>query len=136
MLSILTDSQKAVVETITMKMHIKPALQYLKDVGFEMCNRTYYRHKKKVEEMKYERMRHIALHFQDQHLEGISKLELVENLMWENYHAEKDPSKKVKILETIANTQPYLSSYYEATKYVFESDVKPREHVDLGEPIV
>ena len=41
--------------------------------------------------------------------------------MWENYHKETNPTKKVKILESIVNTQPYLSSYYEATTIVLES---------------
>ncbi len=104
MLSILTDSQKAVVETITMKIHVGPALLYLKDVGHEMSERTYFRKKRELEDMKLERLEFIAKHFEDQHLHRLDKLELIENLMWENYHAEENPSKKVKILESIVNT--------------------------------
>jgi hypothetical protein len=40
MQSILTDSEKAVVEIVTMKMYIRPALEYLKDMGFKMSERT------------------------------------------------------------------------------------------------
>jgi hypothetical protein len=38
--------------------------------------------------------------------------------MWEEYNKEEDPCKRVQILKDIAHIQPYLSSYYEATKYI------------------
>ena len=50
--SILTDSEKAVVPTITMRLNLREALEYLKNTGFELSERTYFRYKKKVESMK------------------------------------------------------------------------------------
>ncbi len=60
--------------------------------------------------------------FEDQHLERIDGLELIEKKMWEEYNKEKEPFKRVQILKDIAQVQPYLSSYYEATKYVIDKD--------------
>ena len=120
----LTDSEKAVVETMTMKMHTKFALQYLKDNGHDMSERTYFRHKKKVEAMKWQRLVHIAELFTDQHLQRIDKLELVEHLMWSEYEKEKSPFKRVEILSYIVNMQPYLSNYYGATRFVLEKRLK------------
>ena len=60
MLSILSDTQKAVLDTVTMRLDLTNALDYVKHVGFPMKRRTYYRHKKKIEDMKLERMRFIA----------------------------------------------------------------------------
>lgn len=60
MLTTLSDSEKAVVETLTMRLKLRQALDYLRELGFEMSERTYYRHKKKIEESKLDRMRHIA----------------------------------------------------------------------------
>ena len=40
--------------------------------------------------------------------------------LWEEYNKEKEPFKRVQILKDIAQIQPYLSSYYEATKYVID----------------
>jgi uncharacterized protein (DUF488 family) len=77
---------------------------------------------KKRSDMKLERMQHIALYFQDQHLERIDKCELIEKLMWENYR--KGDNNRVKILESIISIQPYLSAYYDATRYVLEKRVK------------
>ena len=40
MLSILRASEKTVAETITMKMHVKIALEHLENVGHPMAERT------------------------------------------------------------------------------------------------
>jgi hypothetical protein len=123
-LSILSDTEKAVVQTITMKLHPDEALTYLKDCGIKMARRSYFRHKKKVESMKWQRLVHTANMFTDQHLQRIDKLELVEELMWKNYHEEKSPSKRVTILQAIVSMQPYLSNYYGATTFVLRRRLK------------
>jgi len=121
MLSILSDTQKAVVDTITMRLNLAHALDYVKHLGFPMGRRTYYRHKKKIQEMKLERMHFIAkVAYEEQHLERVDRMEMIENQMWINYWKEKDRFKKVKILVEIVNIQPYISSYYEATKDLVE----------------
>ena len=131
MLSILTETQKAVVETITMR-HPMQALHYLKEAGHEMSRAKYFRHKKKINEMKFERMKYIAEHFQEQHLERIDKCEIIESLMWVNYYAEKNPIHKVKILESITEMQQYLSAYFDATRDVLMQSIK--SNADLKGP--
>lgn len=74
MLSILSDTEKAVVETITRGMHVEPALEFLKDQGHKMSRATYFRQKKKIEEIKETRMQYIAEHFQELHLEKIDHI--------------------------------------------------------------
>ena len=66
-----------------------------------------------------------------QHLQRIEQLETILDLSWVNYTAEVDPSKKQKILESIAVLQPMLSKYYEETQYVIEFDSKRLERNDL-----
>jgi hypothetical protein len=103
--SILSDTEKAVVETITMRMHTDEALAYLKDCGITMVKRSYYRHKKKVESLKWERLMHAANLFTYQHLQRMDRLELVEQL-WKHYQGEPSPYRKVGILQAIVSTQP------------------------------
>ena len=76
-----------------MVMKLQPAetLAYLKDCGIKMARRSYFRYKKKVESMKWQRLVHAANLFTEQHLQRIDKLELIEELMWKNYHEEKSP---------------------------------------------
>jgi hypothetical protein len=107
-----------------MRLDIRQALSYLKESGFDICERTYYRYKRKVESLKWERLLHIANLFTDQHLQRMDKLELVEQLMWKEYHQEKSPAKRVTILQAIVMMQPYLSGYYDATKYVISKRLK------------
>jgi len=121
MLSLLSDTEKAVVETIRMRLSIEQSLQYMKDNGFSISRATYFRHKKKMEDNKLERLYHMAnIGFEYQHLDRIDGLELIEKKMWEEYNKEKDPWKRVQILKNIVEVQPYLSSIYEASKFVID----------------
>jgi hypothetical protein len=122
--NILTERQKAVVETIRTRLTEKEALEYLRNAGFETSDTTWYREKKQLEKMKLKRLYHIAkIGFEDQHLERIDNCELIQKLMWQNVREEKDPYKRNQILKDILSLQPYLSTYYEATKDVMkESD--------------
>ncbi len=120
MLSMLGDKEKAVIDTITMRFHAPEALVYLEKLGMKMGIATYYRYRKKVEAMKLQRMQFIAQHFQELHLEKIDRLELIDRLMWQEYEKETQPYRRVKILETIANAQATVSSYYESTTIALE----------------
>jgi len=52
-----------------------------------------------------------------QHLERLDRMESIKNQMWPNYwHAYE----KVKILSEIANIQPIVSAYHDATKGLLE----------------
>ncbi|MDR4512330.1 MAG: hypothetical protein MRJ93_11580 [Nitrososphaeraceae archaeon] len=118
MADILTDTERAVVESIRMRLSTEQALVYMKDVGYPVARATYFRYKKKLEEKKFERLNHIAkIGFIDQHLERIDGLELIEKKMWVEYNREKDPFKRIQMLKTIAQVQPYISTYYETTKF-------------------
>ena len=119
--NIISDRQKAVIETIRMRLSEQKSLEYLKEVGFTCSVATFYREKKKVEEMKLKRLYHIvSIGFVDQHLDRIDNTELCLKLMWENYNKEQDPYKKFQMFKDIILVQPYLSSYYEVTKLVIE----------------
>src|SRR4030095_15005326 len=113
----LTEKEKQVIATMRMRLPYQQALLYLQEVGCPMKQSTYYHHRKKLEDKKLERLDFIArIGYEDQHLERIDQLELIQELMWQNYHLCKNHFQKTLILEKIANVQPYLSSYYDATK--------------------
>jgi hypothetical protein len=135
MSNILSDTEKAVVETIRMRLSTEQALQYMKDNGFSVSRATYFRHKKKLEEKKLERLYHMAtLGFEYQHLDRIEGLELIEKKMWEEYNKEKDPFKRVQILKDIVEIQPYLSSIYESLKFVIDDKkiIKTKGIIELN----
>ena len=88
--NVLSERQKAVIETIRMRLTEKQALAYLKEVGFEMSDTTWYREKNKVEKLKLKRLYHIAqIGFQDQHLDRIDIYEMGFKMMWQNVLLEE-----------------------------------------------
>jgi hypothetical protein len=116
-----------------MRLTIAQSLEYMKDAGYTVSQATYCRMKNKLQSLKLERLYNIAKYgFTDAHLERIDQLELIQKLMWDDYHNCKDPYKRTCILEKIANIQPYLSAYYEATKDVI---VKKKQEDDTPKPI-
>jgi len=132
--NLITDRQRAVVETMRMKLSEKLALAYLKGEGFEMCAMTWYREKRKLEQMKLKRLYHIAqIGFQDQHLETIDQYEMGFKMMWQNVLRERDPYKQNSMIKDILLLKPYLSSYYEATKLIIEKQKPDTENESVNE---
>lgn len=119
--NLLTDRQRAVIETVRMKLNETTAMAYLKSVGFEMSLSTWYREKRAVEKMKLKRLYYIAqIGFEDQHLQTIDEFEMGFKMMWQNVLRERDPYKQNAMIRDIFLLKPYLSSYYEATKLIIE----------------
>lgn len=104
------------------------------DKGFAISRAEFYRLKKKVEESTQERLNLIASkEYLTQHLERIDTLRTILKEMWANYHLEKNPFKKVQILEKIEENQLYLSSYYDSTRYVLEQGAKVKHQEKQAE---
>ena len=117
----LSDTDKAILETMRMRLSTAHALQYLKDNEFPLSRASYFRHKKKLEEKKLKRLYEIAkIGFQDQHLETIDQYEMGFKMMWENVLREQDPYKQNSMINDILLLKPYLSAYYEATKLIID----------------
>ena len=118
----LTDYKRAVLTTITMRLTRKEAVAYLNAEGYPISNATLGRIKSELRWNSLQRMHKIAAYeFHQQHLNRIDNCELIAKLMWQEYLRERSPYRRVLILKEIKELQPYLSSYYEATKMVLES---------------
>jgi len=116
-----------IIECMCLRLKEKEALSYLDDKGFKISHDLYYRLRKKVIKTTHERLNLIASkEFLTQHIERIDMLRTILNEMWANYHLEKQPLKKVQILEKIEENQVYLSSYYDSTRYVLEQAAKSK----------
>ena len=117
----LRDTEKAVIETMRMRLTTDQALQYLKDNEFPLSRASYFRYKKKLEEKKLKRLYEIAkIGFQDQHLETIDQYEMGFKMMWQNVLREQNPFRQNVMIKDILLLKPYLSAYYEATKLIID----------------
>jgi len=121
------DREILVVQTMCMRLSEKDSLKWLKQHGYDIKQATFYKIKAHIkgstEKRKFDLTREGLW---EQHLERIDQLETILKLTWQNYHMEDLPSRKVRILETIANLQPLLSTYYQASQKVTEHDIQKR----------
>jgi hypothetical protein len=95
-------------------------LQILEKNGFKITDRTLRRDKNKIKENNLKRLFEITINydFQNQHIEKLQKLEYLERGMFDDIQDCKDPFKRSKIREMIANLQPITSSYMDYASYV------------------
>lgn len=97
------------------------SVEYMKDVGYPMSERSLYRWKQHLNTTKRERLYEIArIGYEDEHTDSIEEIELARKLMWKEYYECKGSVSRATILEKIINTRPLLSSYYDSTKEVIE----------------
>lgn len=117
-----------VIDCMAMNLHENQALKYLDDNGFDISRAEFYRLKNEIKESPQELLNLIASkEFLTQHLERIDTLRTILKEMWANYRLEKNPTKRVQILEKIEENQLYLSSYYDSTRYVLQQAVKNKQ---------
>jgi hypothetical protein len=120
--------KSAIIEVMVMKLGEKEGLEYLFRKGFKISRQYYHKLKKQIKESRFDRLNLIArTEFVDQHLERIDTLNLIQHEMWVQYYKEKEPFKKVQILEKIAELQTYLTEFYDASRYVMEKSIQQKE---------
>lgn len=127
-----TGIEPYIIDCMAMNLHENQALKYLDDNGFDISRAEFYRLKNEVKESTEERLNLIASkEFLSQHLERIDTLRTILKEMWANYHIEKNPTKRVQILEKIEENQLYLSSYYDSTRYVLQQATQQKQNKQI-----
>jgi hypothetical protein len=108
-----------IIEVICLRLHEQEALSYLEDRGYKISAAELYRLKNEVKNSTNRRLNFVASEeFLSQHLERIDTLKTIEGELWNNYHAETNPTKKSNILMQIAELQQLLAAFYDSTQYI------------------
>ena len=84
-----------------------------------------------MKEHQLDRLYEIAKEgFVSQHLNRIDDLLVIKKEMWQCYYSQKkkDPFKAAQILNLLMQVQPYISQYYEASKYIMEKIKRANNH--------
>lgn len=114
-----------IIHSMAMNLSEIDSLAYLRDRGYKISRQYFYKLKKDIRESKFSRLALIAKEeFVSQHLERIDTLNLIHQELWILYRKEKNTFKQSLILEKIADLQQYLSSYYDASRYVMEKGIQ------------
>ena len=104
-----------------MRFNERESLDYVKEQGCQLSRAQYYRIKKRIQDSKFDRLNQITKGFIDHHLERLDTLELINHEMWTSYR--KGDYKAMDALSKIAQIQPIVSSYFEASKMVMEDEI-------------
>jgi hypothetical protein len=107
-----------VMRCMVMRLDEREALEYIKEQGYDLSRAQFYRIKKNIRGSRFERLSAVAKGFVDHHLERMDTLDLVNREMWQKYR--KGDYKALDALSKIAEAQPLISNYYDATKMVIE----------------
>lgn len=110
-----------IIEIDVLGLHEKEALQRLADKGFDISRAYYYKIQKQIKESRLDRLHLIAKDgLIDSHLQILDTLNFIQKEILANYKKEKDPTKRVLILEKLEQLQYSKSSYMDASQYIYE----------------
>jgi hypothetical protein len=108
----------------SVKQSLEYVNRYLKKEGKKQIKeRQFFRIKQYMKEHQFDRLFEIAKEgFVTQHLARIDDLELIKRKMWDMFYKleKNDPFRACQVLVWLMQVQPYLSQYYEASKYIME----------------
>ena len=104
-----------------MRFNEKESLEYVRKQGYRLSHAQYYRIKKRIQDSKFDRLNQIAKGLVDHHLERLDTLELINHEMWASYR--KGDYKAMDALSKIAQIQPIVSNYFEASKMVMDDEI-------------
>src|SRR4029079_2877978 len=111
-----------IMRCMLMRFNERESLDYVKKQGYPLSHAQYYRIKKRIRDSNFDRLNQIAKGFVDHHLERLDTLELINHEMWASYR--KGDYKALDALSKIAQLQPIVSSYFEASKMVMEDEIE------------
>ena len=122
-----------VIECMCLRLKEYEALSYLEERGHIISRDFYYRLRKEVKESTNTRLNLIASEeFSAQHLTRIDTLKTIEGELWNQYHIEKSPSNKSKILMNIAEMQQLLAAFYDSTQYIMQQSARVNKKKEVN----
>lgn len=128
---------RLVIQTKAMRLTPPEAVEHIKEHGYKIALRTFYKYKKKVVSHTWNRAEEIAKGgLLDQHMQRIDNLETIEAEQWICYNKSSNPSQQSAILERIANLQPYITAMYDSTRVILEKQIQMKKEFVIGEVVL
>lgn len=100
------------------------AIKWLETKGYKVSQTAYYDNLRRLNRSGAERLFNIGQQFPAFHADEIEKFLMIESQLYEQYYTEKEPLNKARILKMIADIQPLITSLYDSTQYVLETNAK------------
>lgn len=122
-----------IVARVMFKTDYKLALKWLESKDYRISQAEYYRILARLDLEAQKRLFEIGQKFQIIASDEIIKLTSIEKMMYEEYHKEQKPKDRAIILKMIVELQPYLTSLYDQTRLLIESNVTKEVNHILSE---
>src|SRR3990167_4781957 len=130
----LNDKEFNVITSRNMfKSDYKLALTWLKSKGFDISQADYYRTLSILDDQAQKRLYEIASKFEIIAVDEIEKFKSLEKMLYEEYHKEKTPLNRARILQMIIQMQPYITSLYDQTKQMLEGKIAKQKDIILSQ---
>jgi len=121
----LNDRELLVVATKTMRLSEKEALDYLKEKGYEISKKTYYRILGRISSETRKRLFEICKNMMERHMDRIDDVELLRRLLLEILRDEKTKTAdRIRAIHELRELEPWISAFDEAAQGVLEDFVK------------
>ena len=120
----LNDREKTVITTKAMNLSEKESLDYLKEKGYEISKRTYYRILEQTSSETKKRLYDIAKNQEQNMLDRIDTFKALEKSLWNDHDKCDDIALRIKISREIRDLQQYISAYNKAAAGIVEEIVK------------
>jgi len=115
------------------RLSTKESLEYLKENGCEIPERTYFDHKKKLKEFKEERLINVIEDRLWKHFQLLDTLELFQGDLWKELEQANDVNLKLKIQNAIKDNQILISKCYDAISPTIESQIESYRAIEISD---
>jgi len=107
------DLESKIIICMVRRLSTKESLEYLKENGYEIPERTYFDHKKKLKELKGERVINVVNDIVWKHFELMDTLELIQSNLWRDLEQTDDINLRLKIQNAIKDNQLLILKCYD-----------------------
>ena len=129
----LNDREKVVITTKVMRFSEKEAIDYLKEKGYQMSKKTYYRILRRIAADTKKRLFEICKTMKERHMDRIDDVEFIRSQLLEILRDDKTKTTdKLKALHELRELEPWITAFDEAAQGVLEDFVKNfgKDHED------
>ena len=109
-----------IVARIMFKTDYKKALKWLNVQGYKMSQSSYFKKLRHIDNNAKSRLYEIAKNFETIAADEIIKFHNLEKQMYDEYYREESALNRARILQMIANLQPYITGLYDQTRQILE----------------
>jgi hypothetical protein len=120
--------EELIKECIIRRLTTQESLDYIKTNGIKLSESTYRRYKKELVDKTEERIFEEGERIHDfEFLRRLDTVREVEKQMWEMYSNTKNEPLKVRILESIRDTQDTTEGYHNSVRWKMNLIQRERE---------